>query len=169
MNHHEVLLTLAEIAVTLAALSAVAGVIESRRAEPSQSRISMRLLRDVAVLGMTAAFFAVLPPIFGGGSGEETQVRRWCSAAALGVWIVDYVTFLREALRAVQTQTFSWTDISVGLAITLLGFGLLTYNVFMPYGAAPERYILAILCLLVLARLDFLAGAFDLRSGPPAA
>lgn len=169
MDSHELLLTLAEVAVTLAALSAVAGVIESRRAEAQHSRISIRLLRDVAVLGMLAALFAVVPLVFDRDPNNSPQVWRWCSAAALAIWIANYVSFFREAVRAVRTETFSWSGILLGLAITFLGFGLLAYNVLVPSDAAPQRYTLAIVCLLVLAGLDFLAGAFVSRPHRPAA
>ena len=164
MSIPDLLLTLAEMGVTLAALSAVAGVIGPRRAD-GRPGLSIRLLRDVAILGMQAGFFAVLPLIF---LGNGPAVWRWCSAAALVLWVALYATFLRDALGPVREGAYSLVEFGSGLAITLLGFGLLASNVFWPSGASTRRYVLALVCMLVLAGGAFVLGAF-VRREPPAA
>ena len=170
MSPYEVLLTLAEVGATLAALSAVAGVIESRRDDAQQNFISTRLLRDVAVLGMSAALFAILPPIFDHNTvPSEIGTLRYCSGAGLILWVCGYVMFLREARKAVRAAAFSRLDTLVGFVITLFGFGLLASNVINPSAASLWRYPLAIVCSLVLAGLNFLAGVFGFIVRPPAA
>jgi len=44
---------------------------------------------------------------------------------------------------------------------------LLTYNVIAPSTASPQRYALAVMGMLVIAAMNFLSGAFALRSLPP--
>jgi len=168
MSPYEVLLTLAEVGATLAALSAVAGVIESSRNDAQQNPISTRLLRDVAVLGMSAALFAILPPIFDHGTvPNKIGTLRYCSTVALILWVSGYVAFVRQALKAVRAAAFSRLDILVGFVITLFGLGLLASNVVKPSAASFWRYPLAIVCALVLAGLNFLAGVFGFIVRPP--
>jgi hypothetical protein len=170
MDPREVLLTLAQVGVTLAALSGVAGIIESRRTDLPQHAISIRLLRDVALLGMLAALFAILPPVFVQDAAMNgTGVWRSLSAIGAIVWVAGYGAFLYDALKAVRAGSFSWLDILFGLVPTLFGLGLLGSNVFDPSAASPQRYMLAMICVLAIAGLNFLAGAFGFRVRPPTA
>jgi len=170
MSPDDVLLSLAQVGVTLAALSGVAGILESRRNDPRQDPISIRLLRDVALLGMLAALFAVLPPVLHQDAAMNgAGPWRFFSATGVILWVPLYATFLRDARKAVRSATFSWLDILLGFAIQLIGLGLLISNVVAPSAASSVRYTLAIVTVLVLAGLSFLEGAFGFRVRPPAA
>ena len=113
-----------------------------------------------------AGLFAVLPLIF---LGDGAEVWRWCSAAALVLWVALYATFVREAIGPLRQGDFSLAQFCSGLAITLLGFSLLASNVFSPSEASARRYALALVCMLVLAGGAFVLGAFVRRKSPPAA
>jgi hypothetical protein len=119
---------------------------------------------------MLAALFAILPPVF---DQDDTTIGRgvWRSLSAIAVivWVPGYCAFLHGAVKAVRAGTFSWLDILLGLLPTLLGLGLLGSNVVAPSAASPGRYMLALVCVLAIAGLNFLAGAFDFRVRPPAA
>lgn len=167
MNPYDALMTLAEVGVTIASLSAVAGVIQSQRADSRTDPMTIRLFRDVALLGMIGALLAVLPVLLERWPSQGAGPWRACSAVGAAIWIVLYVNFLRQALPAVRRDRL-WRAFLLGLAITLLGLGSLIYNTILPSIAAPQFYMVAIVCLLFLAGFDFLIAAFTLGSPPPA-
>lgn len=65
MEHEDLLLTLSEIAVTLAALSGVAGILGARSGETRIAAVEILLLRNVAFIGMVVAAFADVPRLSG--------------------------------------------------------------------------------------------------------
>jgi len=168
VDRHDLLLTLAQIGVTLAALSTVASVFSPRGVESPRDRLSVRLLRDVATVGMLAAFLSLLPLALDEGSA---MVWRWSSAAAAVSWLALFAAFARSGgplLRASRPHPkFALVPMVLGPLTTLLGMVLLTYNVIAPSTASPQRYALAVMGMLVIAAMNFLSGAFALRPRPP--
>lgn len=148
MLQQDLLLTLAEISVTIAALSAVAGVVQRE----GLTAVASGLLRDVAIIGMLVALFALLPLIFW---NEGPNVLRICSAGAAILWLIGYAFYLRGVFRdRSQISAAFW----IGMIITLLGVGLFAFcalsSVNMTY------YTLALLAWLAIAGLNFVASVF---------
>lgn len=167
MDSYDLLMTLAEIGVTIASLSAVAGVIESARGESQAHPMTIRLFRDVALLGMLAALFAVVPMVVEPTPSRGGEPWRWCSSVGAAVWAILYAAFVREVLPAVRKDRL-WVPFLFGLSITLLGLGSLVYNAILPSTSASQLYTIAVVCLLALAGFDFLIAAFRLSNLLPA-
>jgi hypothetical protein len=119
---------------------------------------------------MMATFFALIPLALDEGSAV---VWRWSSATAAVCWIALLAAFTRTGGRLILASEPEWKVLWVwvvlGPLITLTGTALLTYNVIAPSTASPQRYALAVLCMLVIAALNFFGGAFAVKSRPPAA
>jgi len=152
MLEQELLLTLAEISVTIAALSAVAGVVKQQ----ALSVVSAGLLRDVAVIGMLVALFAFLPLVF--WDDASSVAFRLCAIGAMVTWLGGYVLYLRGVLRdrSQITSTF-W----IGMVITVFGIVLLGYCVFSDGQDGITYYLLALLAWLAIAGLNFVASVFS--------
>jgi len=152
MLEQELLLTLAEISVTIAALSAVAGVVKQQ----ALSVVSAGLLRDVAVIGMLVALFAFLPLVF--WDDASIIAFRLCAIGAMVTWLGGYVLYLRGVLRdrSQITSTF-W----IGMVITVFGIVLLGYCVFSDGQDGITYYLLALLAWLAIAGLNFVASVFS--------
>lgn len=151
MRHYELLLTLSEISVTIAALSAVAGVVKSG----ASTHISSRLLRDVAVIGMTVALFAFLPLIFW-EEASNCSLRLIALGAAV-TWFSGYVLYLKGVLgdRKQITSAF-W----IGLLITIGGITLFLFVAMSDTQYAVRAYLMALLAWLAIGGLNFVVSVF---------
>ncbi len=152
MLQQELLLTLAEISVTVAALSAVAGVVRHE----ALSGVSSGLLRDVAVIGMFVALFALLPLIFWNEASMFSF--RICAAGAAFTWLVGYVQYLRGALTDPERVTPAFW---IGMLITVLGLALLGFCFFCEDEHTVSSYLLAMLAWLAIAGLNFVTSVFS--------
>ncbi|CAN0583894.1 unnamed protein product, partial [Laminaria digitata] len=152
MLQQELLQTLAEIAVTIAALSAVAGVVRSR----PLSLVSAGLLRDVAIIGMLVALFSLLPLIFW---NDETIVAfKLCALGAGSLWLLGYSVYLRGVYKdRSQITVVFW----IGMAITMLGLGLLFACVRSDDHSGITLYLVGMLSWLAIAGLNFVASVFS--------
>ena len=151
MLHQELLLTLAEIAVTIAALSAVAGVVRRE----GLGEVASGLLRDVAVIGMFVALFALLPLIFW---HEGWVAFRYCATGAAIVWFVGYLVYLKGAIRDPwQISVAFW----IGAVVTVLGVGLFVVSAFAESDVVATFYLLALLAWLGIAGINFVASVFS--------
>jgi len=153
MLQQELLLTLAEISVTIAALSAASAVFSQHKS----SVVLAGLLRDVAIIGMLVALFAVLPLVF--WDDNTLLVFKLCALAAIITWLGGYGRYLRNVRkdRSQITSTF-W----IGMIISLLGLGLFALCAFSDDLAISIRmYQLALLAWLAIAGLNFVASVFS--------
>lgn len=166
MAHEDLLLTLAEIAVTLAALSGVAGILRVRPGETQMAPFEIHLLRNVALIGMVVAAFSLLPLTFRGSALGEGAAWRLCSALALAYWSAAYGLFLRRAAAPLRSGEFSPGIFSLGLALNVVGATLFGWNALAPGPGSPQRYVLALMCALGLAGINFIITA--LRKSPGA-
>jgi len=166
VEQEDLLLTLAQIAVTLTALSGVAGILRPRSGEARMTPIEILLLRNVALIGLVVAAFALLPLTFRGSAFSHLAIWRACSALAVACWIAAYGIFLRQALAPLRSGGFSVQVFSLGLAFNVIGIALLAWNLVSPDSASAQRYALGLLCALALAGINFIVTA--LRPGPPA-
>ena len=151
MLHHELLQTLAEIAVTIAALSAVAGVVRHE----ALNAVSVGLLRDVAIIGMLVALFSMLPLIF--WDDETSTPFRLSALGAAVMWLIGYGFYLRGVYedRSQVTIVF-W----IGMVITVLGLGLLFACLRSDDTSSVTLYMLGMLSWLAIAGLNFVASVF---------
>jgi hypothetical protein len=147
MRPEELLPTIAEIAVTLATLSGVAGVIGPRQSGSEPSRI---LLRDVAVIGLVAALFSLLPLLL------EDRWRLLSILAGL-VWLTGFLHSARQMqfYRGAERRVV-WT----GPLVTLVGLTLFGWNALFPDADSPLRYTGGVLCQLGIAGLAFVYVVF---------
>ena len=165
MAHEDLLLTLAEIAVTLAALSGVAGILGARSGQSQLAPFEILLLRNVALIGMVVAAFALLPPTFRGSAIGDASAWRLCSVLALACWLAGYALFFRRAVPPLRSGEFSARVFALGLAFNVAGVTLLAWNVVRPGPPnAGQRYVLALMCALALAGINFIVTALRPRS-----
>lgn len=152
MLEQELLLTLAEISVTIAALSAVAGVVKHEALDV----VASGLLRDVAIIGMLVALYAFLPLVF--WSDDTIIALRVCAVGAAITWLIGYALYLRGALRdrSQITSTF-W----MGMVITLLGLALLVFCIFSEGKVGITLYLAGMIAWLAIAGLNFVASVFS--------
>jgi hypothetical protein len=155
MSPEKILPTVAEIAVTLATLSGVAGVLARRAPGTPQGFDASRvLLRDVAVSGMFAALFALLPLLLEGS-------WRALSGVAAFVWLGAFAMSARQLRRyEFPDRVQAWA----GPLITLLGMILFGWNVVAPDAASPVRYTAGVLCQLGIAGFAFIHVVFTSSS-----
>jgi hypothetical protein len=156
----EVLTSLAEVAVTLAALSGVAGVLGTVDPDSPSDEMRRILLRDVALLGLVAALFAMLPLLLGAEADAEGLVWRLLSAALGAGWVVLFLRVVPKLARLNQARSkVFW----VGPAATLVGLSLFSWNVVVPDSFSPNRYAGGLVCLLVVSGGAFLIAVFGHR------
>ena len=151
MNPNELLPIVAQISVTLAALSGVAGVIAPASSESIEDQEFRRpLLRDVAINGLFAMMLSLLPFLL------EDNWRLFSTLAAI-IWATGFFFVARE-LRLMEPARLKRTWI--GPLITLVGLTLFIWNVVAPDAGSPTRYAAAVLCLLAIASLNFIFAVF---------
>jgi len=165
LEHENLLLTLAQIAVTLAALSGVAGMLGARSGGTRIAAFELLLLRNVALIGMTVAVFATLPVTFQGSEIRPFAAWRLCSGLASSCWLVGYGLFFRRAVTPLRSGEFAPRVFLLGLAFNVAGVVLLAWNVVAPSPSSAQRYVLALMCALALAGINFVITV--LRPSPP--
>jgi hypothetical protein len=81
-------------------------------------------------------------------------------------WLIGYGHFLRRVVTPLRSGRFSSRVFWLGLSFNLAGVVLLVWNVVAPGSGSAQRYVLALLCALALAGINFVVTA--LNPGPPA-
>jgi hypothetical protein len=161
VEHEQLLSTISQVAITLAALSGVAGVLGTRTGGSPLDEATRVLLRDVAAIGLVATLLSLLPPLFE-RTPAEGFVWRLLSGLAAAYWVLA----LRHAvprlvgLLSRRRSNFFLT----GPAATLVGLFLFSWNVIAPDSASPNRYVGALLCLLCVAGTNFIIAVFQLSN-----
>lgn len=146
----ELLELLAQLAVTIAALSAVAGATQSS----SKTSEANYLLRDVALVGLTVALYAILPLLMLESELEPGLTLQICGFLAGLCWLVGYCLYIRRIWG--ETEKFT-AAFFVSLTVTVLGMAFFTVNVFEPRGVF---YVSGLVCLLAIAGLNFISAVF---------
>lgn len=151
MLQQDLLLALSEVSVTIAALSAVAGVVKS----DALNRISSKLLRDVAIVGLLVALFSLLPLIFWDDSSNFAF--RLIALSAAITWLLGYIGYLRGVLRdRSQVTTPFW----MGLLITVGGIVLFGMAALSERPYPGTSYLVALLAWLAIGGLNFVVSVF---------
>ena len=156
MEHEDVLLTLGQIAVTLAALSGVAGVLAARPGQTELSAFKIVLLRNVALIGMVVTVFALLPLTFRGPGISSTSAFRLCSVLALFCGLGGYAFFLPRGREALRSGEISAIAFGLGFALNAAAVVLFAFNVVAPTLSSSQRYVLGLMCALAIAGINFI-------------
>lgn len=156
MEYEDVLLTLAQIAVTLAALSGVAGVLAARPGQTELSAFKIVLLRNVALIGMIVTAFALLPLTFRGPEFSGTSAYRLCSVLALACGLAGYAIFLPRGRAALRSGEISAGAFGLGFALNATAVVLFAWNAVAPTLVSPQRYVLGLMCALAIAGINFI-------------
>jgi hypothetical protein len=167
LEQEDVLLTLGEIAVTLAALSGVAGILAARPGDTQLSAFKILLLRNVALIGMIVAALALLPLTFRGSAISSLSALRICSTLAMCCWLGGEALFFPRGRAAVRSGEISASAFGLGFALNAVAILLFAYNVLAPTPSSPRRYVLGLMCALAIAGINFLVAVLNPR--PPAA
>ena len=144
----DVLLTIAEISATLAALVALASLIRPG------DRGALQLYGMVETSILSAAF-ALLPTVFASGGQLTDAVLRPCALAFLLVWFVSAVRGYRLSASSNASAAFARSDWSLVAATAfayLAGFGalLLLLSPWLPEHSAV-LYSVSVICPLAVS------------------
>lgn len=156
--------TIAEIAAAFVGFSLVGGLLGTR----SSDRYRFYSIRDVAEVGLSCLLGALIPSAIDAFGFEADVTWRLASGTFCALWIASAWIGISRFWRAgVQRQAprYLWT----GPFSVVAGNALLLWNVLLPSGASPARYVLSLILLLSFASLSFIAAVFHGRTAPPAA
>ncbi len=145
---------IAQLAITVAALSAVAGASRSSNID----REHQFLLRDVALIGMAVALYAVVPLILDEAGVDDDLVMTVCGALAAISWTLGYLLYIKRIWgdRDHFTGLFFF-----GLLLTVGGIGAFTYAAMAEHQVA---YLSGLVFWLAIASLNFINGVFDVSA-----
>jgi hypothetical protein len=125
-------------------------------------------MRDVAAIGLQAVVASFLPlAIYIYGPSPDVTWRiasvvyLVLSAAGLGFAIRRRLQLDREEFRTEPIRN------AVNGAFNIGGFGLLLFNVLVGGSGSGARYVTAVLFMLVIAGIQFLAAAFNAPPDSP--
>lgn len=163
MEHKDVLLTLGQIAVTLAALSGVAGVLAARPGQTELSAFKILLLRNVALIGMIVTVFSLLPLAFQGPAVTISGAFRICSVLALLCWLVGNVFFLPRVRTALSAGEISLSALGLAFVLNTTAVILFAWNIVVSTTSSPQRYVLGLMCVLSIAGINFIAAVLTPR------
>ena len=149
LQHHDLLMTLAQVSATFAGFSGVIGVFR-RSPLLSELEIGALQVRAVVELALLATSFALLPFVPDGFALPERVTWRLCSAVA-GVALVAGAAGAMRRLRLSTGRGPMADPLLAGVALTTVGTAqaVLWLNVFgVTSGAAATFYVVALLLTL---------------------
>jgi hypothetical protein len=155
VENRDTLLSIAEIAVSLAGFTGLVGVL-GRRGEDTSSGLSWIRLRAMLEVALRNAAFALLPLPFLGVVSSETAIWRISSGIYL-VTVVAYILYRRRRTNpSMAGQALGGPLLSL-LPISLLACLANVLGLAGPY--AFSLYLLSLLLGLVSAGMLFLSVA----------
>ena len=155
MEQRDLLLTLGEIAAAFVGFSTIVVVFRSNRSELHRLR-----LRGVAEIGIAVLVGAFVPLFVNGFGLAGPGVWRISSLVFAPVALTGWIVWARTVSRAGYRPAFGDAPIAPDVVANVLGQILLWWNVITPSGAAPTRYVTAMLAFLLIAAMSFVASAF---------
>ena len=162
MDATPLLTTVTQVAVTLATLSGVAGVLGPRSGSALDEATRV-LLRDVAGVGLGVALFSFLPLVFVQATSDDELTWRIFSGIAATYWITTAVLAARtmRSLRLMEQGTSKL--VLLAPASTLVGVTLYAWNVLAPSSMSVSRYLGALTCHVAVAGILFVVAVFGRR------
>ena len=137
----DTLLTLAEVAITMAGFSSIV-VIFKRRESEKWSRTNANRFHGMVIHSILASLFCFLPFLLLEFIESEAETMRWCAAvlAVMVAWQVIMISKLeRNSHIAVRLQL-----IIGGLAVLLFELGLYILGVFWQLMQAGTLFVMLI-------------------------
>ena len=159
LAHESLLHTIAEVSAAFVGFSLVAGVLGGGASATDRHRYFS--IRDVAEIGLVCLAGALLPSALHAVSLAPETVWRLSSVVLSLAWLIGASLGLRRFLRSEASEQIP-AMLRVGPILTLIGNGLLWWNVFVPAGASG-RYVFALLAYLAVAGISFIAAVFHER------
>ncbi len=157
----EILVTIAEVAAAFVGFSMVVGLL---RPESPDAEVRFIAIRDVAEVGLIAIGGSLAPLAAGLFVVSEPVLWRVCSLGLSAVWLAGaWSGLMRYRKLAHPILQRDPVGASTIVALGAVGNMLLWWNVISPTGAMAGRYAVALLALLAVAGLVFVAATF--RSG----
>ncbi|MEM7019043.1 MAG: hypothetical protein AAF512_17085 [Pseudomonadota bacterium] len=149
---------LAQLAITIAALSAVAGANRSSIAPDEQNY----LLRDVALIGLAIALYSFLPLLMFEAHIQAEIALPIAAGLATLSWFIGYLLYLRRIWgdQAQFTGMFY-----LGAVLTIAGLLFFASNLYV---VQSVTYLSGLVCWLAIASLNFISGVFIIRREPGA-
>ncbi len=165
LPHETLLATLGEVAVAFVGFSIVAAILRS------ESIRRFHAMRDVAQIGLQAVAASFLPLAIHAYGASPDVTWRVGSAAFLVLSGLGIGQAVRSRLQHSDSYEFQNEPIRNAVLVTLNvgGAGLLLFNILLGGPGSGARYATAVLLMLVIAGLQFLAAAFSAPPDPPAA
>jgi hypothetical protein len=157
LQHHDLLMTIAQVSATFAGFSGVIGVF--RRANSlSELETGALQVRAVVELSVLATGFALIPFIPDGFGVSETLTWRLCSAVAAVALLGGAAGAMRRLRMSTGKGPTAQDPLLAGVALTLVGTSqiVLWLNAFgATSGAAATFYVSALLLTLAHAAFIF--------------
>ena len=150
MPYADELRTLAEIAVALAGFTGIVVALE-RRSAPSHSGTNRARLRELLLSSLGVAFFAFMPTLLSGFSGDDRWAYRVSQVPFAAYHVLLMVLFFRSA-TIIQLAMTEWLTLPLGLGTILLqlatALGFFSNQLYVVY-------FLGLLWLLFIACINF--------------
>jgi len=156
LQHHDLLMTIAQVSATFAGFSGVIAVFR-RGSSLSELEIGALQVRAVVELGVMATILALLPFIPFGLGANEPVTWRLCSAIAGVAFFGGFVGAMRRVRLSTGEGASARDPTLVGVALTVVGASQLALwlNVFgIASAVAATLYVAAL--LLALAHAGFM-------------
>jgi len=153
MRPEDLLLTLAEIAVTLVGFSALVALFQGRpdRGLDDAERFRVRILIET---GLQGALFAVLPhTLVAFGVSEEMVWRPASGILALAGVFIPIFNLRRAAALKLAFLPFDRVVVAFGVGVQV---ALVLNFLEIGFSGTPGPYVLAVIWALVVAAYSFL-------------
>lgn len=155
VEERDTLFTVAQIAAAFVGFSTIVVVFRSGRSQLQRLR-----LRGVAEIGIAAIVGAFLPVLLSGFGLADAGLWRGSSLIFASISLAGWLLWVRAVARAGHTPAFGKAPFAPDIAANVVSQVLLWWNVVEPTGAAPTRYVAALMALLLIAAMSFVAAAF---------
>ncbi len=156
LQHHDLLMTIAQVSATFAGFSGIIGVFR-RASSLSELEIGALQVRAVVEIGVMVTILALLPFIPFGFGADEPLTWRLSSAITGVAFFGGFVGAMRRVRLSTGEGAGAVDPILVGVGLTVVGGSQLALwlNVFgIVSAAAATLYVVAL--LLVLAHAGFM-------------
>jgi hypothetical protein len=146
---------IAQLAITIAALSAVAGASRSNTSTSTNLERHF-LLRDVALIGMAVALYSVIPLLLDEAGVDSDLTMAACGGLAASAWLIGYALYIK---RIWGDKTHFTGQFFLGCILTIGGLASFSWAAVFENEIA---YLCGLVCWLVIASFNFINGVFAL-------
>jgi hypothetical protein len=157
LQHHDLLMTLAQVSATFAGFSGIIGVFR-RSSSLSDLELGALQVRAVVELAVLATLLALLPFVPDGFGASQTLTWRICSAIAGVAFLSGAVGAMRRLRLSMGSGPLSMDPVLFGVAGSVVGTCqvVLWMNAFgLTSSAAATLYVFALFLALTHAGFMF--------------